>query len=146
MNWNCVPVAVTGGASFIPSHLVKCSSKLLNSTDPSPADSQGQPSPRSQLLEFTRALVDNEIWSIPFVWEIRNITQRDQNRSISGLALDNTTFVGELAFVASCLNFRFVFDLRFYDEAANGLAFSWNVAEIQRSAWTQVWFTATITE
>jgi hypothetical protein len=52
-----------------------------------PNDTTGQPSQAPTVLEFARVLVNNETWSIPFVWEIQITnhprTVRDLARQIS---------------------------------------------------------------
>lgn len=120
--------------------------KLLNSTQAGPNEITSTPSPVSSLFEFTRVLVDNETWSIPFEWKITQITQTGQSLVITGLSINQTLFKGELARAVSGFNLRFVFELWFYDAHANSLAFSWQTAGVQRSVWTQIWFNATATQ
>ncbi len=119
--------------------------KLLNSTLPSPDELTAKPSPVSPLAEFTRVLLDNETWSIPFVWKMLNATLRGGSLSITGLTLNQTAFRSEFATAMSGFNFRFVFELWFYDDNTNDLVFSWQTAGVSHSVWTQIWFNATLT-
>jgi hypothetical protein len=118
--------------------------KLLNSTLASPDEVTGKPSPVSPLTEFTRVLLDNETWSIPFVWKILNATQKGGSLSITRLSVNQTLLSGEFASAVSGFNFRFVFELWFYDENANDLVFSWRTSDTSHSVWTQIWFNATL--
>jgi len=117
--------------------------KVLNSTLVGPDDLTGTPSPITPLYEFTRVLLDNETWSIPFIWNIQNITQRGPMSMLSGLLVNQIPFNGELAMAVSGFNYRLVFELWFYDQTKNDLAFSWREDDSYRSVWTQVWFNAT---
>lgn len=99
--------------------------KLLNSTLPSPDGVTGTPSPISVLLELRRVLVDNETWSLSFSWQILALAQKGQSLSITGLMVQQMPFGGTLASAVSGSQFRFVFELWFYDESTNDLAFSW---------------------
>jgi uncharacterized membrane protein len=118
--------------------------KLLNSTSTNPDDLTGTPSPAPQIFEFSRILVDNETWSIPFVWKILNITQQGRNLAVTEMSINQTPLSGNLASAMSGHNLRMVFELWSYDEASGNLAFSWNSPSGRHSAWTQIWFNATI--
>jgi hypothetical protein len=119
--------------------------KLLNSTLPSPDGVTGTPSPTSPLLEMRRILVDNETWSLPFSWEILALAKKGQSLSITGMVIQQMPFEGTLASTVSGSQFRFVFELWFFDESSNDLAFSWQSMGVQHAVWTQIWFNATQT-
>ena len=117
--------------------------KLLNSTLPSPDDLTGRPSSIPPTLEFTKILLDNETWSIPFVWKIEEVIQREQNLLLTGMLINQFRLGGELATAHSGINYRFVFELWFYDQELNDLAFSWETNKVQHSVWIQMWFNVT---
>lgn len=117
--------------------------KLLNATDPSPNEQNGVPSPIPEIYEFARVLVDNETWSIPFVWAAMNVTSTKRYTIITSLQIDGTRLVGNLAEATGGTNYRLVFELWFYDQATSGLAFSWSTRGASYSVWTQLWFSAT---
>ena len=119
--------------------------KLLNSTIASPDELTGTPSPAAPILEFTRILVDNETWSIPFEWRIERLASRGETLLLTGLSIDRAYFSGELVTAISGSNYRFVFELWFYDLQSNSLAFSWVTGGVRHSVWTQIWFNATAT-
>jgi len=117
--------------------------KLLNSTLSSPNELAGNPSSVSPMIELTRILVDNETWSAPFVWKILGVSLSAGNVSIDKISINGIPFLGQLAQATSGYNYRFVFELWFYDEAAGDLSFSWRTGEGQRAVWTQIWFNVT---
>jgi hypothetical protein len=119
--------------------------KLLSSTMPSPNDTLGQPSPAPAIFEFARVLVNNETWSIPFVWEILNSTVTGGDVTITSLLVNQTSLTGQFATAVSGYNFRFIFELWYYDTTTSNLAFSWQTQGAQHSVWTQIWFNATQT-
>lgn len=119
--------------------------KILNSTLSSPDELTGTPSPVSAIFEFSRILVDNETWSIPFTWRIVSLTKQSQSLLITGLSVNETLLTGNLASAISGLNFRFVFELWFYDASTSMLSFAWAAGGATHSAWTQIWFNATMT-
>jgi hypothetical protein len=61
------------------------------------------------------------------------------------LSLNSMTFRGKLATAASGFNFRFVFELWFFDETTNKLVFTWTTMNTQHSVWAQIWFNVTTT-
>ena len=119
--------------------------KLLNSTMASPDELSGTPSPVSPLFEFTRVLVDNETWSLPFKWRIDNLDVRGQGLILTRLAINQAHFRGQLVTAVSGFNYRFIFELWFYDPASNDFSFFWATGNIKHSVWTQIWFNATAT-
>lgn len=119
--------------------------KLLNSTLSSPDKLTGTPSSAQEIFGFSRILVDNETWSIPFAWKILNLTRQGQSLQITEISINQTLLSGVLGSAISGINFRLIFELWFYDEDANSLTFSWNSAGASRSVWTQIWFNATLT-
>lgn len=119
--------------------------KLLNSTLPGPDGLTGTPSPASPLLELRRVLIDNETWSLPFSWEILALAHKGESLSITRMTVQQIPFGGTLVSAVSGANFRFVFELWFYDETTNDLAFSWQAIGSTHAVWTQIWFNATET-
>ena len=117
--------------------------KLLNSTLTGPTNPTGSPSPSQPILEFTRVLIENETWSMPFYWMVANATESNGALSIVGLSINGNQLEGQFASALSGYNFRFVFELWFYDASANGLVFSQPTTVGPRSVWTQIWFNAT---
>jgi uncharacterized membrane protein len=109
--------------------------KLLNPT--------GSPISTQPILEFTRVLIQNETWSIPFDWMIVDASQKNESINIIGLSINGAQLNGQFASALSGYNFRFIFELWFYDASANGLIFSQPTTVGPRSVWTQVWFNAT---
>jgi len=118
--------------------------KLINATTSSPNETTGAPTPVSPLSDFTRILLPNETWSIPFEWTIMNTTRTNSVVTITRLSINHNTVTGDLAEATSGYNFRFVFELWFFDENTNQVSFSWMSGNIQESAWTQIWFNATL--
>jgi hypothetical protein len=118
--------------------------KLINSTITAPNSTTGVPSPTAPMLEFARVLLDNETWTIPFTWKILNLDQADNSIRITQLSLNNSTLTGNLSSAVRGLNFRFVFEIWHYDETISGLTFSWTSLGNIDSAWTQIWFNATM--
>jgi uncharacterized membrane protein len=119
--------------------------KILNSTLASPNELTGTPSPVDEIFEFSRILVDNETWSIPFGWSILNLTQQGQSVLLTGLSINQTSLRGNLGSATSGINFRLVFELWSYDENTSASTFSWNAQGTTHSVWTQIWFNATTT-
>ncbi|MGD0176592.1 MAG: hypothetical protein ABSC50_07190 [Candidatus Bathyarchaeia archaeon] len=119
--------------------------KMLNSTLSSPDELTGTPSPVSTIFEFSRILVDNETWSIPFTWRIVSLSRQTQSVMITGLSVNQTLVTGNLASAILGINFRFIFELWFYDASTNMLSFAWTSSGATHSAWTQIWFNATMT-
>lgn len=117
--------------------------KLLNATETAPNEQTGVPSPVPEIFEFARVLVSNETWTIPFPWAIVNAVSVNGAVQINGLSINGTMITGSLARAAGGLDFRFVFELWFYDQAADNLAFSWSTPTSTYSVWTQLWFNAT---
>lgn len=118
--------------------------KLLNSTLEGPDELTGTPSPVSDFFEFSRILLDNESWSIPFIWSILNVTQQGQSFFITGISINQFMISGNLGSATAGMKFRLVFELWFYDDSAGKLSFSWSKEQPFHSVWTQVWFNATI--
>ncbi len=119
--------------------------KLLNSTIPSPNELAGTPSSVAPLFEFARVLVDNETWSLPFVWRLVSVSSGAAGVQITGISINGVNAKGRLATALTGINYRLVFELWFYDKATNDLAFSWNTQNTQHSVWTQIWFNVTST-
>jgi len=117
--------------------------KLLNSTLASPDELAGKPSPVIPIFEFSRVLLDNETWSIPFVWRVLNVTISERRLTLTGLSINGMHLSGEFATAFSGFNYRFVFELWFFDQAVNDLTFTWRTNSSQHSAWTQIWFNMT---
>lgn len=117
--------------------------KLLNSTLPGPTSTTGSPSPGKPILEFTRVLIQNETWSMPFDWTIANASHANGSINIIGLSINGNQLEGQFASARSGYNFRFIFELWFYDDSSNGLVFSQPTTVGPRSVWTQLWFNAT---
>lgn len=119
--------------------------KLLNSTLPSPNQMTGTPSAVTPMFEFARVLVDNETWSIPFVWRILTVNPTAGELLVTGISINQIPLTGDLARAVSGFNYRFVFELWFYDGATNDLVFSWHTQSTRYSVWTQIWFNVTST-
>jgi hypothetical protein len=119
--------------------------KLLNATEISPNELTGVGSPAVAVYEFARVLTSNETWMIPFTWTIMNMAPINGNIMITGLAINGTILTGNLAEARGGLDFRFVFELWFYDTNAGNLVFSWSTPTSTYSVWTQLWFNATAT-
>jgi hypothetical protein len=119
--------------------------KLLNSTLQSPNELSGTPSSVAPLLEFARVLVNNETWSIPFVWKLLGVSSSAGLVLITGISINQVAFTGDLVEAVSGINYRLVFELWFYDMATNALVFSWHAQSGQHSVWTQIWFNVTTT-
>ena len=117
--------------------------KLLNSTLEAADELNSRPSPVTPLIESTRVVLDNETWYVPFSWRILNVTPTDGALIVSGLLINEITFSGEVAEAVGGINYRFVFELWFYNYETDNLAFSWRSDGIQRTAWTQLWFNVT---
>jgi uncharacterized membrane protein len=118
--------------------------KLINSTMTTPNSTTGIPSAATPILEFARVVLDNETWSIPFTWKIINLDQAGSSIVITRLSINNSTLTGEFSSAIQGINFRFVFELWSYDETTHELAFSWISAGESHSAWTEIWFNATM--
>lgn len=117
--------------------------KLLNSTLKSPDELTGTPSAVTPLFEFARVLVDNETWSVPFLWQILSISATSSGLLVTGISINQVTLAGDLARAVSGFNYRFVFELWFYDSVTNDLVFSWHTQSARYSVWTQIWFNVT---
>ena len=119
--------------------------KLLNSSQTSPNELTGVPSPVPTIFEFARILTDNETWSIPFVWSISDMTNQQGSVQIKAITVNQTTIPGILGEARAGLNFRLVFELWFYDHDTGNLIFFWSTPTGPYSVWTQMWFNATAT-
>jgi hypothetical protein len=124
---------------------VVVSVKLLNSTLRSPDELSGTPSSVVPVAQFVRVLVNNETWTMPFVWKLLGTRSSVGRILITGISINQVTFTGDLVEAVSGINYRLVFELWFYDMATNGLVFSWGTQSGQRSVWTQIWFNVTTT-
>jgi hypothetical protein len=118
--------------------------KLINSTMTAPNSTTGTPSPATPILEFAKVLLDNETWLIPFTWKILNLDQAGNSVAITRLLVRNNTLTGKLTSAVHGVGLRFVFELWFYDETARELTFSWISDGNRSSAWTEIWFNATM--
>lgn len=116
--------------------------KLLNSSDTGPNDISASGTPA--LVEFDRVLTENETWTTPFIWEISRINQADGATKVTELTVNGRVVSVPLAEAADGLNFRLVFELWYYDETSNSLAFSWQSSAGIRTSWVQVWFNTTL--
>jgi len=119
--------------------------KLLNSTISGPDQIAGTPSSVPEIFEFSRILLSNETWSIPFVWRLLNLTKQGENLLITGLSIGQSFLTGKLASAAGGIDFRLIFELWIYDENSNTLSFAWSSGGASHSVWTQIWFNATAT-
>jgi hypothetical protein len=117
--------------------------KLLNATETPPNEQTSVPSPVPEIFEFARVLVSNETWTIPFLWAIVNAVGVNGVVLINGLVINGTMIKGNLGQAARGVDFRFVFELWFYDQTASNLTFSWSTPTSTYSVWTQLWFSAT---
>jgi len=117
--------------------------KLLNSTQIPPNEQTGSPSPVSEVVEFARILVNNQTWTMSFPWIIADTTTANGAVLITRLSINGTTISGNLARAYGGVGFRFVFELWFYDQTSNDLAFSWTTPTSTYSVWTQLWFNVT---
>ena len=115
--------------------------KLLNSSQSGPDDSTGTPSPVVEIFEFSRILVNNETWSIPFIWQILNVTPSGTSLLITGLSINQASLTGSLVSATSGYNLRFVFELWSYDETNGALSFA---RSSSNPVWTQIWFNVTM--
>lgn len=114
--------------------------KILNSSLPGPNDTLGTPSPVQSILEFRHILVSNETWSTNFVWQIENITREGDSLLLSSLLLNGVRNSGSLAAAKGGHNFRFVFELWFYDTSTNQLEFFYRSQNTQYVVWDEIWF------
>jgi uncharacterized membrane protein len=139
VNWTLGVYNHMGGLEYV---IVRV--KLINSTLPAPNGFNGTASPVPELLEFRRMIIDNDTWSIPFVWKLSNLTRQGPSVIINGLSVNQTALNGFLGSATYGRNFRLVFELWFYDETGEP-SFSWSSGGTLRSVWTQIWFNATLT-
>lgn len=116
--------------------------KLLNSLMAGPNDTTAAPSPVQPFIEFRRIMVNNETWSTRFLWQIENTSLQGDQLQISSLTLNNVRYSGSLATAKQGYNFRFVFELWFYEARAGHLVFSWHSRNAQYVVWNQIWFNA----
>jgi len=119
--------------------------RLLNSTLLSSAELAEKPSDVQPLLEFTRILLANETWSIPFEWTILDLVESESGLLITRISVNQVIFSGELATAISGINYRFVFELWFYDQTTGEVTFSHRIDDLEYSFWVQIWFNATQT-
>jgi len=122
--------------------------KLLNSSLPSPDELTGAPSPVPPVYEFYRILAYNETWSVAFIWSLAEATLTHGSITITKLSINGHVVAGELASALSGFNFRFVFELWFYDQSKGALSFSQGQDGTNgsfRAVWTQIWFNVTYT-
>jgi hypothetical protein len=124
---------------------VVVSVKLLNSTLRSPDELSGTPSSVAPVTEYVRVLVNNETWTMPFVWKLLGVRSSVGRILITGISINQVTFTGDLVEAVSGINYRLVFELWFYDITTNGLVFSWHTQSGPHSVWTQIWFNVTTT-
>ena len=117
--------------------------KLLNATEIAPNELTGVASPAPEIFEFARILVNNETWMISFPWEIIDTSTANNVMTITRLVVNGTTLSGNLAQAVGGSDFRFVFELWFYDPNGGTLVFSWSTPSSSYSAWTQLWFNVT---
>ena len=117
--------------------------KLLNESQVSPNEQTGVASPVSEIFEFARILTDNETWTIPFPFVIIGTVNTNGVVLITKLAINGTLISGNLAQAVGGFDFRFVFELWFYDEGTSSLTFSWPTPTSTYSVWTQEWFNVT---
>jgi len=116
--------------------------KLLNSTMIGPSDTSASTAPA--IIEFDRVLTENETWTMPFVWEISSMNMTRGTAEVTGIVVNGNALSGNLAQAVNGYNLRLVFEVWYFDEASNGLAFSWESSAGMRTSWVQVWFNATL--
>jgi len=117
--------------------------KLLNSTLAPPDELTGTPSPVPPIVEFSRVMLENETWSVPFPWRISSISRRGEALLITELSVGKAVLKGELATAVSGINYRFIFELWFYDQTVDDFTFAWKTKDTPHAVWTQIWFNAT---
>ena len=62
---------------------------------------------------------------------------------ITELSVGKAVLKGDLATALSGINYRFIFELWFYDHAVDNFSFTWKTKDTPHAVWTQIWFNAT---
>jgi len=117
--------------------------KLGNSTIKAPDDVNYIPSPAPALLQFKRALANNETWEFPFTWTIREISINGSVVNPVLLEINGLEVRNNHVSALNGHNFRIVFELWTFDPQSESLMFGWRTGVEQRVAWLQIWFNAT---
>jgi hypothetical protein len=118
--------------------------KLGNQTILPPNDTLAVPSPAPLVTEFSRFMLDNETWHLPFEWQVANYTTAaDGQVHIAELTINNVTYTLQhpptCAAIGSC-NFRLLFELWTWSVDIQDFQIGWGTSDQRRIAWLQLWF------
>ena len=68
----------------------------------------------------------------------------DGDYEIGPVEIDGNAIPVQHSVAMNGYNFRFVFELWYYDVSSNQLVFAWQTPTVVRTAWTQIWFNVTM--
>ena len=123
--------------------LISIRVKIANETIEAPDPQRGIGSQGPLIIDFDRALLNNETWAIPFAWSISNATLSGASVRVLTLHIDNDTYELPDWTATHGYNFRFIFEVWIWQTETNTFEFGWQTEGGHRAAWLQVWFNMT---
>jgi hypothetical protein len=117
--------------------------KLGNASIATPNENTSTPSPAPVLVQYSRALLQNETWEFPFYWEIVG-ENRTGNAISLELNVNGTTIPMANPMTQAGKNYRIFIELWVYNSVSDSVEFGWETGSQRRAAWLQVWFNATV--
>lgn len=133
--WNIVVHSNMGDSQYVAIRV-----KALNST--TPGSGVLSPSPVPALLELRYSLTGNETISLPFHWSILKINNQGSSVVINQFVINEVLYTVNVSAMYG-FNFRFVFELWYYNTASQNFEFAWRSGGVQHCIWNQLWFNAT---
>ncbi len=113
--------------------------KLLNSTNPSPNDENGTPSPVEFFMEIPLVLASNETRILPFYFRITRVNLVNDSVRITEIEVVNRSFSVDVPSQIGN-SFRIVFELWSYDKESGSYIYSWKSEKGVYHVWNQIWF------
>ncbi len=114
--------------------------RLANLTITSPNATSNTPSGGFLLLQYYRAMLNNETWNVPLKWSISSEIIGSGTTSIQSMILNNTPVSVAGVSALSGRNFRIVIELWSYDVQTHSFLFSFTARGALDSTFDQIWF------
>ncbi len=114
--------------------------KLANLTISSPNATSNTPSGGFLLVQYYRAMLNNETWNLPLTWSISSETSGSGMTSIQSMLVNNTPVSVSGVSALNGKNFRIVIELWSYDVQTHSFLFSFIARGTLDSTFNQVWF------
>lgn len=114
--------------------------KLINSTISSPDSVNCTPAPDSyEIMNFSVFLTYEKSATARFVWKVADIVLHDDLVKINSVSINGVVVPSRISAVNGT-NFRFVFELWWFNVTSNRFEFAWDSGLGLRCAWAQLVF------